>query len=73
MSDHTTGDMGGSRRNVSAHPSPQVHLLVDSMKATGWQAHSVRGFMSGVLGKKMGLTVTSTKAEDGEHRYSVKR
>jgi hypothetical protein len=43
------------------------------MKATGWQAHSVRGFMSGVLGKKMGLTVTSTKAEDGEHRYSVKR
>jgi hypothetical protein len=43
------------------------------MKATGWQAHSVRGFMSGVLGKKMGLTVTSTKAEDGERRYSVKR
>ena len=43
------------------------------MKATGWQAHSVRGFMSGVLGKKMGLTVTSTKADDGEHRYSVKR
>ena len=42
------------------------------MKATGWQAHSVRGFLSGVLGKKMGLTVTSTKADDGEHRYSVK-
>ena len=42
------------------------------MKATGWQAHSVGGFLSGVLGKKMGLTVTSTKAEDGERRYSVK-
>jgi hypothetical protein len=42
------------------------------MKATGWQSHSVRGFMSGVLGKKMGLTVTSTKAEDGERHYSVK-
>ena len=44
----------------------------DLMKATGWQAHSVRGFISGVLGKKMGLTVTSTKAEDGERRYSLK-
>jgi len=44
----------------------------DLMKASGWQAHSVRGFISGVLGKKMGLTVTSTKVEDGERRYSVK-
>jgi hypothetical protein len=45
--------------------------LKELRKATGWQAHSVRGFLSGVLGKKMGLTVTSTKAEDGERRYSV--
>ncbi len=42
------------------------------MKATGWQAHSVRGFISGTLGKKMGLSVTSTKGEDGERSYSVK-
>ena len=44
----------------------------DLMKATGWQAHSVRGFISGVLGKKMGLKVASTKGEDGERRYSLK-
>ena len=44
----------------------------DLMKATGWQAHSVRGFISGVLGKKMGLTVASTKAADGERRYALK-
>jgi hypothetical protein len=42
------------------------------MKITGWQAHSVRGFLSGTVGTKMGLTVTSTKGEDGERSYSVK-
>jgi hypothetical protein len=42
------------------------------MKSTGWQAHSVRGFLSGTVGKKMGFTVNSTKGEDGERRYSVK-
>ena len=42
------------------------------MKATGWQPHSVRGFLSGTVGKKMGLTVVSTKGEDGERSYSIK-
>ena len=42
------------------------------MKATGWQPHSVRGFLSGTVGKKMGMAVSSTKAEDGERTYSVK-
>jgi hypothetical protein len=41
------------------------------MKATGWLPHSVRGFLSGTVGKKMGLTVVSTKGEGGERTYSV--
>ena len=41
-------------------------------KTTSWQSHSVRGFLSGTVGKKMGLAVTSTKGEDGERSYSVK-
>ena len=42
------------------------------LKVTGWQAHSLRGFLSGTVGKKMGLTVTSTKGDDGERSYSVR-
>jgi hypothetical protein len=42
------------------------------LKVTGWQPHSLRGFLSGTIGKKMGLAVTSTKAEDGERSYAVK-
>ena len=42
------------------------------MEATGWQAHSVRGFVSGTLGKKMGLTVESVKGDDGQRSYSIK-
>jgi len=41
------------------------------MKATGWQPHSVRGFLSRTVGKKMGPTVTSTKGGDGERTYSI--
>jgi Protein of unknown function (DUF3489) len=47
--------------------------LDDIMSATGWQAHSVRGFLSGTLGKRMGLTVESAKREDGKRAYSVAR
>ncbi len=41
------------------------------MKVTGWLPHSVRGFLSGTVVKKLGLTVTSTKGDNGERTYSV--
>ena len=41
------------------------------IKATGWQAHSVRGFISGTLGKKMGLQIESAKREDGARVYTL--
>ncbi len=63
--------MDGLRRNVGPHRSPQVHLLVDSMKATGWQSHSVRGFLSGTVGKKMGTPVESSQRGDGERAYRI--
>ena len=51
---------------------PEGITAKELMKATGWQPHSVRGFLSGTVGKKMGIAVTSTKAEDGERSYSIK-
>ena len=41
------------------------------MEKTGWQAHSVRGFISGTLTKKLGLAVNSAKGENGERTYTI--
>jgi hypothetical protein len=38
--------------------------------ATAWQAHSVRGAMSGSLKKKLGLTIESRKTDAGR-TYSI--
>lgn len=49
---------------------PEGASLDEMMKATGWQQHSLRGFMSGALAKKRGLTITSDKV-DGQRRYRI--
>ena len=50
---------------------PEGATLDDIMSATGWLAHSVRGFISGAITKKMGLAVASTKREDGQRVYQI--
>jgi hypothetical protein len=44
--------------------------LKEIMKVTQWQAHSVRGFLSGTIGKKMGTPVESFKKGD-ERSYRI--
>ena len=51
---------------------PDGASLKELMKATGWLAHSVRGFLSGGVAKRMGLDLGSAKGENGERHYSIK-
>jgi hypothetical protein len=44
---------------------PEGATIADMQEATGWQAHSVRGALSGLIKKKLGHEVSSTKEERG--------
>ena len=45
--------------------------LNDLVIATNWQSHSVRGFLSGTVRKRMGLTLVSELSEQGLRRYRI--
>jgi len=51
---------------------PDGASLKELMKTTGWLAHSVRGFLSGAVAKRMKLKLVSAKSEGAERRYSLK-
>ena len=52
---------------------PVGATVAEIVAATGWQAHTVRGAMSGALGKKLGLVVTSVKEEGKGRVYRIGR
>ena len=75
----------GSRKAPSKPPTPskasicigflsrkEGASIAELQKATGWQPHSVRGFLSSKIKKAAELKLTSEKAPDGVRRYHVK-
>jgi len=49
----------------------QGATIAEIIEATGWQAHTVRGAMAGVLKKKLGLTITSVKDDTRGRIYKI--
>jgi hypothetical protein len=50
--------------------SPAGATIAAMMKATEWQQHSVRGFLAGVVRKRLKLKLGSTKV-DGKRIYQI--
>jgi Protein of unknown function (DUF3489) len=50
---------------------PKGASIPELAKATDWQAHSVRGFVSGTLKKKQGLAIASTRDGGNDRRYRI--
>ena len=66
----TLGNRWGFNFSVTETGRPPTSGF-EIMKATGWQSHTVRGAFAGALKKRLGLTVTSEKAEGGEREYRL--
>jgi len=68
------GPRAGSKsaRMLSLLARPNGATLADLMKATEWQAHSVRGFLS-TASRKRGVRIESLKNGKGERIYRAKK
>ena len=56
---------------VMALRRPQGATSLQLMLATGWQPHTVRGAISGMLRRKLGLNVVLAHNDTGERVYRV--
>ena len=72
-----------NRPATAAHAASKTEKILDLLKRpggatlkelaklTGWRPNSVRGFLSGAIGKKMGTPVESFKSNEGDPSYRL--
>ena len=77
------GDVGTRSRTKPATKQTKQQACLDLLSrqegatveelqaATGWQQHSVRGFLAGAVKKKLGLTLLSEKPDAGPRHYRI--
>jgi hypothetical protein len=59
---------------IAVLSTPQGATIAHMMALTGWQAHSIRGVMSGAIKKQQGLSIASKKVGDERiYRIASKR
>lgn len=52
-------------RIVKVLSAPKGTTIAAIVAATGWQQHSVRGFLAGIIRKRLGLNLLSEKGSKG--------
>ena len=71
VSEGRSADPGSKQaRLIAMLQSPAGATIAAMMDATGWQQHSVRGFLAGVVRKRLKLTLSSKKV-DGNRVYQI--
>ena len=56
---------------IDAMRHPGGATIAQMMAGTGWQAHTVRGAISGMVRKRLGCEVITEKGADGQRAYRI--
>jgi hypothetical protein len=68
-----TDSREGSKKNIILEllRRKEGATIAEIAKMTNWQNHSIRGFISGTVSKRMGIAVESAKNDAGERAYRI--